>query len=132
MTTRFTANVGNIYAVTSAASYRAADIYSRRVARIARTLAPVGATRGLKGGIEQEVVVGGSAGYKGRVISTQKYSAAVELGSGIHGRTGAPIRPKNGKFLVFRARGGGLIFAKSVQGQKAQPFLRPAIQAAKR
>ena len=49
----------------------------------------------------------------------------MELGTGIHGPKGRKIVPKKGKFLVFEGK-DGLVFARSVEGMKPQPFLRPA------
>lgn len=53
----------------------------------------------------------------------------LEKGTGIHGPHNSPIVPVSSTVLVFpssRAR-GGYVFTKSVQGQKAQPFLEPAL-----
>ena len=44
--------------------------------------------------------------------------------------TRTPILPKNGEFLVFRGRNGQLVYARSVRGQDANPFLVNALKAA--
>lgn len=79
-----------------------------------------------------------------------KYAMMVHNGTGVYGPTGTPIRPKNGRLLVwsvgsqvqkFRYQGstyhrtfrgqvqrGRQIFARSVKGQPANPFLRDALR----
>jgi hypothetical protein len=58
------------------------------------------------------------------------YALAVMKGTGIYGPTGQPITPKNGQYLVFRGRDGGLVYAREVRGQRANPFLVNALKAA--
>lgn len=58
------------------------------------------------------------------------YALFVMKGTGIYGPTGTPITPKRASFLVFRGRDGGLVYARSVRGQRAQPFLAEAFRAA--
>ncbi|MCA1841581.1 MAG: HK97 gp10 family phage protein [Actinobacteria bacterium] len=58
------------------------------------------------------------------------YALAVMKGTGIYGPRARPITPKRGKYLVFRGRDGGLVYARSVRGQRANPFLVNALKAA--
>ena len=58
------------------------------------------------------------------------YALWVEVGTGIYGKRKRPIRPKKGKFLVWRdKKTGKLIFAREVRGRPATPFFRPAIES---
>ena len=80
----------------------------------------------------------GSGGARGR-DSSGRYKAAsertgyalwVEVGTGIYGKRKQPIKPKRGKFLVWRdKKTGKLIFARQVKGRPATPFFRPAIES---
>lgn len=58
------------------------------------------------------------------------YALFVMRGTGIFGPTGTPIVPKTATYMVFRGRDGALVYAKSVKGQRAQPFLAEAFRAA--
>ena len=62
------------------------------------------------------------------VIADVPYATAVEKGTGIYGPTGRPIRPKRAKVMVFPGR-RGIVYAKTVLGQKPQPFLGPALRS---
>ena len=65
----------------------------------------------------------GSAGKGG-------YALWVEVGTGIYGKRKQPIKPKRGKFLVWRdKKTGKLIAARQVKGRPATPFFRPAIES---
>lgn len=59
-----------------------------------------------------------------------EYALAVMKGTGIYGPRGAPITPTRAQYLVFRGRDGGLVYARSVRGQRANPFLVNALKAA--
>jgi hypothetical protein len=75
---------------------------------------------------------------KGWVYSDLEYALYVHEGTGIYGPKGQPIRPKNGRFLVFEARNarttprgrGNIVFARQVRGQRPQRFLLEALRAA--
>lgn len=67
------------------------------------------------------------------------YAKYVHDGTGIHGPHGTPIVPVTAKALKFRYSGPGgskttpkekrgWVFAKSVKGQKPQPFLTDALR----
>lgn len=58
---------------------------------------------------------------------TSGYALFVEIGTGIYGPTGRPIKPKRAKLLVWRDKSGKLIFARKVRGRRATPFMRPAV-----
>lgn len=72
----------------------------------------------------------GRGSLKGRLTYHAFYTMWVLGGTGIYGPRNTPITPKNGEFLVFRGRDGGLVYARSVKGQHAQPFLQEAFRAA--
>lgn len=67
------------------------------------------------------------AEINGFVTAEAPYAAYVEKGTGIHGPTGQPIRPKNGRYLVFQGQDGGTVFAHEVAGSRAAPFMAPAL-----
>lgn len=58
------------------------------------------------------------------------YATFVMRGTGIFGPHSTPIVPKRAQYLVFRGRDGALVYAKSVKGQRKQPFLLNAFRAA--
>jgi len=67
------------------------------------------------------------------------YALYVERGTGIYGPSHQPIRPKRARFLRFkvggsrltgRGKGSTVIFAKSVKGRKATPFMLPGAKKA--
>ena len=68
--------------------------------------------------------------FTGKVIqdaTVAPYGKYVEQGTGIYGPYGSPIVPVTKPFLAWKDYGGGWHRAKSVKGQKAQPFMEPAI-----
>lgn len=75
---------------------------------------------------------------RGWVYSDLEYALYVHEGTGIYGPKGQPIRPKNGRYLVFEARNarttprgrGNIVFARQVRGQRPQRFLLEALKAA--
>lgn len=53
-------------------------------------------------------------------------------GTGIYGPRRQLIRPKQAKLLRFKPKGSGrVVYAKSVKGMKANPFLKDALPAAR-
>lgn len=62
------------------------------------------------------------------LVAAAPYAAYVESGTGIY-RKESPgyIIPKKARFLVFRGKGGNLVFAKKVRGQPPQYFMARAI-----
>lgn len=80
----------------------------------------------------------GTTEVKVIVGSPLPYAQHVHEGTGIYGPHGTPIVPKNAKALKFEVRnvsaktgkktkGSKWVFAKSVAGQKPNPFLTRAI-----
>ena len=45
----------------------------------------------------------------------------------VHEGTFGPILPRSGKFLKFKGRDGHNVYARSVSGQRPQPFLTDAL-----
>lgn len=67
-----------------------------------------------------------------RIGTNVKYAPLVHNGTGIYGPRGMRIRPKHKKFLRFVPKGGAhYVFAKSVRGMRANPFLLDALVAAR-
>lgn len=64
----------------------------------------------------------------GSVNATRAYSIFQEAGTGIYGPRKAPIRPKNGKFLVFKGRDGKTIFARQVKGSRPRWFMKGSVE----
>lgn len=64
-----------------------------------------------------------------RVGSNVEYALAVEVGTGIYGPRGRPITPVRAQVLVFPGRGGRTVYARSVRGRPATPYLKPALDA---
>lgn len=97
----------------------------------ARRLAKVDTGR-LRGSITFRVTGAVAAQMKGRVGSNLEYALAVEEGTGIYGPKGRPITPVRAKVLRFPVKGGRIVFARSVRGRPATPYLKPALQALRR
>lgn len=69
-------------------------------------------------------------GFMCSVSTNVKYAMFVHDGTGIYGPRGAMIRPKNGRYLVFRTKRGKLVFARQVRGMRPNPFLKDALPIA--
>ena len=63
------------------------------------------------------------------VSRTAPYGVWHHEGTGIFGARRRPIRPQTGNVLVFSV-GGRTVFARSVKGQRANPFMREAYRTA--
>lgn len=98
-----------------------------RVQSRARQLCPVDSGR-LRSSISVEMT--SNRGRLGcRVGTNVKYARAVHDGTGIYGPKSRPIRPTHGAVLVFTPRGASTpVFASSVRGQPAVPFLMEALR----
>lgn len=64
---------------------------------------------------------------KATIGSNLEYALGVETGTGIYGPKGRPIVPVRAQFLVFTTK-TGTVFARSVRGRRATPYLKPALQ----
>jgi hypothetical protein len=105
---------------------------AERVANLAKRLCPVDTGRlrnsityslGRRGDLPVGVIAAGG--------STVVYARYVHDGTGIYGPSRTPIRPTSGRYLVFTPRGSsGPVFARSVKGSPARPFLTDALVAA--
>jgi hypothetical protein len=67
----------------------------------------------------------------GRVGFNVFYGLFVHEGTGIYGPKGVPITPKQFRFLRWKSKKGGYVYAKQVKGMKPNPFLKDAVKAAK-
>lgn len=101
---------------------------AERTAAIARTLAPAD-TGALRGSIRTSYETS-EREVNAYVYTNLDYAEYVHEGTGIYGPRGRPIRPRRGRYLVFPGRTGGMVFAREVQGQRPQPFLRRALERA--
>lgn len=61
----------------------------------------------------------------GVVDSGDEAALWVQQGTGIYGPTGQRLRPRQSRMLRWpdRRRGGGFVYAESVAGQQANPFM---------
>lgn len=109
------------------------------VERGAKMKCPVGMYGRLRNSIGHEIMLEPGYVIRGRVGSNLKYAPYVEMGTGIHGPKKKWIRPRTAKVMVWREVTGrsksgkrkfGWRYAKMTRGQKAQPYLRPALLAA--
>jgi HK97 gp10 family phage protein len=116
------------------------NIFLSMVADAARLKVPVSTGR-LQTSITHQVTSLGDR-VEGRVGTNVVYAPYVELGTGVYGPSGKPIRPKNKKILAWVISGprpttpegwkkaqaeGRAIFAKEVKGMRPRPFLMPAL-----
>lgn len=75
-------------------------------------------------------VTGRPEAIDGKIFTDSGYAAYVEIGTGIHGPKGQPIRPKTAKVLSWRdPKTGARMFARQVLGRPKTPFLKPAIDS---
>ncbi len=66
-----------------------------------------------------------------RIGTNVEYALFVHEGTGIYGPKHTPITPKTSRYLQFKPRGSSdFVYAKSVKGMKANPFLVNALPAA--
>lgn len=123
-------------AATQKAGQRWADRVGHDVVNEAKRECPVDEGT-LRGSITHVSTVD-SRGAKVVVGSPLPYAEYVHEGTGIHGPKGTPIVPVTKKALKFKWDGPGgavrskdkrgYVFAKSVKGQKPNPFLARALR----
>lgn len=97
------------------------------------------------GNLGRNILPGSVTTTHARVEARTPYAAYVEMGTGIYGPKHKPITPKHAKVLAWRTgaskptrlsgrvrRGdqGQTIFARSVKGRPATPYLEPGAEAA--
>jgi len=60
-----------------------------------------------------------------RIVNTDEAAYWVQTGTGIYGRRGRPIRPRQSRVLRFpdREAGSGFVYRRSVAGQRPNPFM---------
>lgn len=126
-----TARPGALNAVLMRATRTELTLVAIRVHNEARRLCPVD-TGNLRRTIGYSIHGATPETMSARVGSNAHYALAVEKGTGIYGPKGQPITPKKSNVLVFPGKGGTVVYARSVRGRKATPFLRPALSAARR
>lgn len=102
-----------------------ADI-GRRIRNEAVRRCPVDEGR-LRASITNTVTVDGNRIIV-RVGTVVEYAMAVHNGTGIYGPSGQRIRPVTAKVLSWQPRSGPRVFAKSVKGQRGNPFLTDAMK----
>jgi hypothetical protein len=100
--------------------------YCQRAASLARTRAPVD-TGELSASIGFTVTSGGLV-VRGRLYASAPQAIYVHQGTGVYAGRG-PIRPRNGKYLVWTPHGSSTpIFAKQVRGIPPNPFLTSSMR----
>lgn len=92
----------------------------------------------LRDSIEHTVTEVTARGAAVVIGSALHYAAYFHTGTGVHGPHGTPIVPTTRKVLKFQTRGakkgslpkerGAWVFARSVQGMEADPFLSDALE----
>jgi len=94
----------------------------------ARVYVPVD-TGDLKESIQTKKIVGGYS-----VGPDTPYDIYVEFGTGMQSQISPPhyIYPIRAKFLSWIGKDGKRIFARRTKGAKAQPYLRPALDASRK
>lgn len=105
------------------------ELYRRgiRVQARARQLCPVDTGR-LRASINVEITSSHNK-LACRVGTNVKYAMMVHNGTGIYGPRARPIRPTHASVLAFTPRGGNTtVFASSVRGTPAVPFLAEALK----
>jgi hypothetical protein len=68
--------------------------------------------------------------FTGSTPGALKYPLWVHEGTGIYGHFHRAITPRRRKYMVFVGR-TGLVFAKSIRGQKPQPYMRHGYEEAR-
>lgn len=100
-----------------------------RVLARARELVGVSSGRLMNSLRLSRTTVGGEVAVN--VSTNVRYARFHHDGTGIYGRTGQPIRPRNARALRFKPRGSSrFVYAASVRGSRPNPFLREALLAA--
>jgi hypothetical protein len=73
---------------------------------------------------------GAGGRFTGSSPGARRYPLWVHEGTGLYGHFHRVITPKRRKFMVFVGR-TGLVFARSVRGQKPQPYMRHGYEEAR-
>lgn len=105
------------------------ELYRRgtRVQARARQLCPVDTGR-LRSSITVEITSSRNR-LACRVGTNVRYARLVHDGTGIYGPRSRPITPTHASVLAFTPRGGDtMVFASSVRGSPAVPFLQDALK----
>jgi Bacteriophage HK97-gp10, putative tail-component len=103
----------------------AVDDVTTAVEAAARRRCPVD-SGALRASIRSQVTIHGNL-VIGEVYTDLDYGFYVQQGTGVYGPSGRPIRPVQARVLAWPARGGGMVFARVVRGQRPQPFLTEAL-----
>jgi hypothetical protein len=118
-------NSGSLQAVLTSATQKGLTRRAVEVQNEARRLCRVD-TGALRRSITFSITGSGTS-MKATIGSNLDYSLAVETGTGIYGPKGSPIVPVHAQVLVFTTK-TGTVFARSVRGRPATPYLKPALQ----
>lgn len=88
----------------------------------------------LRNSITHEFVEGTYGGMRVlimRIGTNVEYARMVHDGTGIYGPHKSPIVPTHARVLRFKVRDGTIVYRLSVSGQKPNPFLADAMDAAR-
>jgi hypothetical protein len=122
------ANKAALQEVLRLATSKALTRAAIQVQNEARRLCPVD-TGTLRRSINFVVEGESAESMRARVGTNVDYALNVERGTGIYGPHGTPIVPVHATMLRFPVKGGAIVFARSVKGRRATPFLKPALAA---
>lgn len=130
---RYVLNQAEIYRIGHSPTGPVARDLLRRGHRWARAAKrQVGVRSGrLRADIHAELVTTGAGELAVQVGSGVRYSRWHHDGTGLYGPRHRRIYPKRAKVLVFRTRGGRLVFARSVKGSKPNRYLADTRWAAR-
>ncbi len=81
----------------------------------------------LRGSIQIQPMTRRGNTIEGSVGTSLGYAIWQEQGTGIYGPANRPIRPRNGKMMVFTV-GGKKVFARSVKGTKPKWYMRGSLE----
>lgn len=112
--------------------HRAVASRVRKTDAIATATAPVGKAKKSGARLKNDRTSGvRDEGHRlvGFVSFNVGYALYVTKGTGIYGPRGQVIKPKTKQFLKFTLPDGTVIYAKSVKGQRPNPFLVDALKA---
>ena len=83
------------------------------------------------GGTNANSIEGKAFPKSGEVFTQSGYGGWLEVGTGLFGPHKRRVVSPTGKMMTWIGRDGVRVFAKSTKGMKAQPYLRPALDAVK-
>jgi phage gpG-like protein len=115
--------------VTMAALSKGIGKTAYRIEARAKQLAPIDKAN-LRGSINIDGPHATLNNVEAKVGTNIEYAPHQEYGTGVYGKTGQPIRPKNARILAWKS-GGKWHFARQVRGVKPKRFFGQSRQEAR-